>query len=243
MSVNIFEAKESFISDEDQTLGMNAKVLTGTVLLVLAVCLIGAGCTSTDQQETPQTTPVPETTTNETETQAQTPAPTPTENETVGMPNPAAVWCEENGYGYEIRKDADGNEYGVCIFENGTEMDAWEAYRAAMTTPDFVFNETADNTSVEVAAGSIVQVDLRENPTTGYEWNATISEGLNLINDTYTIDPHPEGMVGVGGTHTWLLEAACEGDQNFSAIYKRPWENTTGNETNFTLALTVVPTA
>ncbi|MBP2146136.1 putative secreted protein/putative hemolysin [Methanofollis sp. W23] len=216
---------------------MNTKALAGAVLLVLAACLIGAGCTSADQKETPQTTPVPETTTNE------TPAPTPTENETIGMPNPAAVWCEERGYGYEIRTDADGNEHGVCIFENGTEMDAWEVYRAAMTTPDFVFNETADNTSVEVAAGSIVQVDLRENPTTGYEWNATLSDGLNLINDTYTTDPHPEGMVGVGGTRTWLLEATCEGDQTFSAIYTRPWENTTGTEENFTLALTVVPTA
>ncbi|WP_246589325.1 protease inhibitor I42 family protein [Methanofollis formosanus] len=213
---------------------MKAKVLAGAVLLVLAACLIGAGCTSADQQETPQTTPVPETT-------PETPAPA--ENETVGMPNPAAVWCEEMGYGYEIRKDADGSEYGVCIFENGTEMDAWEAYRAAMTTPAFVFNETADTTSVEVAAGSIVQVDLRENPTTGYEWNATISDGLNLINDTYTVDSHPEGMVGVGGTRTWLLETAGEGEQTFSAIYKRPWENTTGTEENFTLVLNVVPRA
>ncbi|QSZ66910.1 DUF333 domain-containing protein [Methanofollis aquaemaris] len=214
---------------------MKAKILAGVVLLVLAASLIGAGCTSADQQETPETTPVPETTTNET--------PAPTENTTIGMPNPAAVWCQEMGYGYEIRKDADGSEYGVCIFENGTEMDAWEAYRAAMATPAFVFNETADNTSVEVSLGSIVQVDLRANPTTGYEWNATLTDGLTLLNDTYTVDPHPEGMVGVGGTHTWLIEAAGEGNQTFSAIYKRPWENTTGTETNFSLVLKVVPRA
>jgi putative hemolysin len=46
-----------------------------------------------------------------------------------GMPNPAAVWCEEQGNAYKIRKNPDGSEYGVCIFPNGTEIDAWEYYR------------------------------------------------------------------------------------------------------------------
>ncbi|WP_301664029.1 putative hemolysin [Methanoculleus frigidifontis] len=45
-----------------------------------------------------------------------------------GIANPAAVYCQEQGYAYEIRANPDGSEYGVCIFENGTEMDAWEFY-------------------------------------------------------------------------------------------------------------------
>ncbi len=47
----------------------------------------------------------------------------------VGIANPAAVWCTEQGHTYEIRKNPDGSEYGVCIFENGTEIDAWDYYR------------------------------------------------------------------------------------------------------------------
>lgn len=47
----------------------------------------------------------------------------------VGIANPAAVWCTEQGHTYEIRKNPDGSEYGVCIFANGTEMDAWDYYR------------------------------------------------------------------------------------------------------------------
>ena len=47
----------------------------------------------------------------------------------VGIANPAAVWCKEQGYAYEIRQNPDGSEYGVCIFENGTEVDAWDYYR------------------------------------------------------------------------------------------------------------------
>ena len=37
------------------------------------------------------------------------------EVEAVGMANPASVYCEEQGYTSEIRTDADGNQYGVCI--------------------------------------------------------------------------------------------------------------------------------
>ncbi len=46
-----------------------------------------------------------------------------------GIANPAAVWCIEQGHTYEIRKNSDGSEYGVCIFANGTEIDAWDYYR------------------------------------------------------------------------------------------------------------------
>ncbi len=46
-----------------------------------------------------------------------------------GIANPAAVWCTEQGHTYEIRKNPDGSEYGVCIFANGTEVDAWDYYR------------------------------------------------------------------------------------------------------------------
>ncbi|MCM2465060.1 putative hemolysin [Methanoculleus oceani] len=46
-----------------------------------------------------------------------------------GIANPAAVWCIEQGHTYEIRKNPDGSEYGVCIFANATVVDAWDYYR------------------------------------------------------------------------------------------------------------------
>lgn len=46
-----------------------------------------------------------------------------------GIADPAAVWCLEQGHAYEIRKNPDGSEYGVCIFANGTVVDAWDYYR------------------------------------------------------------------------------------------------------------------
>ena len=45
------------------------------------------------------------------------------------LPNPASVFCEEQGGKTEIRTDAEGGQYGVCIFEDGSECDEWAFYR------------------------------------------------------------------------------------------------------------------
>ncbi len=56
-------------------------------------------------------------------------SPGSSDKESAGMANPAAKHCVDQGYKYEIRKDAQGNEYGVCIFDAKTECDAWAFYR------------------------------------------------------------------------------------------------------------------
>lgn len=48
--------------------------------------------------------------------------------ETPDMANPAAVFCKDQGYDYEIRTDESGNQYGVCIFPDGSECDEWAYY-------------------------------------------------------------------------------------------------------------------
>jgi len=50
-------------------------------------------------------------------------------NNNTQLPNPSAVKCEEDGYIYEIREDEDGGQYGVCIFDDGSECDAWSYFR------------------------------------------------------------------------------------------------------------------
>jgi putative hemolysin len=61
--------------------------------------------------------------------QAQQPEPTMTVIPPVNMPNPASVYCEENGNKHEIRTAADGSQSGVCIFTDGGSCDEWAYYR------------------------------------------------------------------------------------------------------------------
>lgn len=48
----------------------------------------------------------------------------------VGMANPASVFCEKQGGKSEIRKHADGSEYGVCRLPDGKVVEEWEYFRA-----------------------------------------------------------------------------------------------------------------
>jgi putative hemolysin len=54
---------------------------------------------------------------------------TATPEPAVGLANPASVYCEEQGYTLEIRTQADGGQYGVCVFPDGSECEEWAFYR------------------------------------------------------------------------------------------------------------------
>jgi len=105
--------------------------------------------------------------------------------------------------------------------------------------PAVTFTQEDNNTTVQVAAGSQFAVQLESNPTTGYEWNATVSKGLLITNSRYQQDANPGNMVGVGGNQIWVVKASAVGKQTFSAIYKQPWMRTTGKETAFVLYVNV----
>jgi putative hemolysin len=55
-------------------------------------------------------------------------AATPTLN-SANLANPASEYCVQQGHKLEMRKDAQGNEYGVCIFEDGSECEEWAFFR------------------------------------------------------------------------------------------------------------------
>ncbi|MDD1670286.1 MAG: DUF333 domain-containing protein [Methanomicrobiales archaeon] len=89
------------------------KVILIIISIILGLMILIAGCTQApkgSEQLTPGTTP-----------SVTTPSS--------ALANPAAVFCEEKNYGYEIRKNPDGSEYGVCIFPDGRECEEWAFYR------------------------------------------------------------------------------------------------------------------
>ena len=54
-----------------------------------------------------------------------TPAPT---EPAIGLPNPASVYCADQGGKSETRTEA-GGEVGYCLFPDGSECDEWAFYR------------------------------------------------------------------------------------------------------------------
>ncbi|MFA6225260.1 MAG: protease inhibitor I42 family protein [Methanoregula sp.] len=102
------------------------------------------------------------------------------------------------------------------------------------------FTEADNGTTGTIAQSTRFAIQLAENPTTGYQWNATISPGLELQSSDDRMNDAPQGMVGVGGTRTWIITAKDLGTQKFSASYGRSWEPVTGNETAYSVKINVV---
>ena len=69
-----------------------------------------------------------------------TPAVTPYAN----MPNPASVFCEQNGGKLQIRTDASGGQQGFCVFPDGSQCDEWAYYRGECKPGDSLVTPQQD---------------------------------------------------------------------------------------------------
>lgn len=103
----------------------------------------------------------------------------------------------------------------------------------------YLFDGTNNNETYNISQDSLIYIKLEENPTTGYAWEITTTEGLVVISDTYESSDTSGQKVGAGGIHEWELHAQEPGTYTFDAIYKRNWEETTGEEDTYSLTLIV----
>ena len=58
-----------------------------------------------------------------------TPGPVSTDVSPANMPNPASVYCTQQGNKLEIVTNADGSQSGLCVFPDGSTCDEWAYYR------------------------------------------------------------------------------------------------------------------
>ncbi|MDE4908918.1 protease inhibitor I42 family protein [Methanogenium marinum] len=95
---------------------------------------------------------------------------------------------------------------------------------------------SADNgTTISVPKDGAVLVALNENPTTGYQWNASVSGSAEITADSF-VPPYSETpLAGAGGIHKWLVTFDGEPSGTFDAGYTRPWEETTADTELFTV--------
>ncbi|WOF15211.1 DUF333 domain-containing protein [Methanoplanus sp. FWC-SCC4] len=76
----------------------------------------------------------------------------------IGMANPSAVWCDEQGYEYKIVKDTKGSEYGIAVLPDGTEVIAWDLYYKA-NGQETVVNKPVYNEKGEITGKEPVEVN------------------------------------------------------------------------------------
>jgi predicted secreted protein/putative hemolysin len=167
-----------------------------------------------------------------------------------GLANPAAVYCTEMGYGFEIRSDASGNQYGVCILPDGTERDAWEVYYEAHprdgapldtqvgTGGMITLGAAESGGTFSIESGRAFAISLDENPTTGYGWVLSLPGGITQ--DSESFEPPAEGLVGAGGVRTWTMHGEAPGSYEITAEYIRSWETGAEPAANFSVTIEIV---
>jgi inhibitor of cysteine peptidase len=68
--------------------------------------------------------------------------------------------------------------------------------------------------------GDIYTITLNENPTTGYTWYVTCSDGFEELSEKLT--PSTSHLLGASGTRELKFQAVNTGKQTITAKYKRP---------------------
>lgn len=185
------------------------------IIGVVAAALLVAGCTSFGDQ-TPATTP----------TASGTPPATGTET----VPGTPAATGVETPVGATTTTEV------VTVTDTPAESGSGSS-TGSLTVVDEEMNES----TVVVKLNSRFALELAENPSTGYAWNVTATDGLRVVSDEYVAPGSGTNAVGAAGTHRWEIEAIAEGLQQIDGVYRRSWENTTSDENTFTVEIAVEP--
>jgi inhibitor of cysteine peptidase len=99
-------------------------------------------------------------------------------------------------------------------------------------------DESFDGRQIDVPAGEVLLIDLKENPTTGYTWHLTGNLEPHLVLEETTFLPADVNKPGQPGIHRWQLKARESGTAKLDFEYKRSWENSSERKLTFTVVVT-----
>ena len=107
-----------------------------------------------------------------------------------------------------------------------------------------VITEDDAGKTIYLKNGDIFYLRLKENPSTGYSWQLSLSRGLSRLMDKYYFPDYSKKngrfAVGAGGFHSWEIKTVGRGSQQIRGIYKRSWEEETGNEQIFKINVKIL---
>lgn len=105
-----------------------------------------------------------------------------------------------------------------------------EATTSASTASDGKTIYTEDNTTIDVATGDSVTIQLPINPSTGYTWVASYPMGYVQISDDI-LETQSDGAVGVGTHEQWVFSADTAGTATVNFDLFPPGSNAKSEQT------------
>ena len=88
----------------------------------------------------------------------------------------------------------------------------------------YLYEATEAAEEISLPEGSLLEFELRSNPTTGYRWVFTSSdEDILELDDIFYLPPE-NGLAGSGGQTVCRFYADEEGCVTVTARYYRPWQ-------------------
>jgi len=104
------------------------------------------------------------------------------------------------------------------------------SFADSVTRPVSIINitETNNGGTIIINRGTVVNLTLNSNPTTGYEWSYINTPDKNILNElehTFISSAKEPNIAGAGGYDIWKYEAIKPGKTTISMKYSRSWEN------------------
>jgi chitodextrinase/C1A family cysteine protease len=106
------------------------------------------------------------------------------------MKNPSAVYCETLGYEYMIKKDAEGNQIGMCRLPNGEVVNAWDFYKGKVAK-EFSYPAKKGyeiETVVEKINGYVVEKMVCTRTLKGVKESLSLEELMEKNNDKLQLE-------------------------------------------------------
>lgn len=90
-----------------------------------------------------------------------------------------------------------------------------------------VYRDDANGSTVAVAVGDVIAIELAGNPTTGYQWQLQEVRGTAVDRRgkvEYRQSTAGKGVAGAGGVFCASFAAVRKGEATVVLAYRRPWE-------------------
>ena len=126
--------------------------------------------------------------------------------EQAALPNPASVYCEQNGGKLDLRTGSAGGVAGICLFPDGSECDEWAYFRGECKPGDKLPGGTP------VQAASLTLTTLQNANYHSPDWG-----DYQLVDGLYHRPPSAPGE-SPEAYLTQMIEPAAFGDLNADGL-------------------------